>query len=279
MPKQKYYVVWKGRRSGIFNSWRECEAQVSGYVGAEYKAFESRREAEQAFASAYADYKGKPASSQKWLFAAAQPIIPSVAVDAACSGSPGPLEFQGVETFRRNVESLVAIALSRGSGIFLVTQVHSPDWSRKTCGNDNGIRRSKCLDDAVKAAPNITIVAQVPTDWNPEKALVGTENALEWFALQWSHGVSAVETSTAAVPLTPRTMATTMRKRWPMPTTPAMGAMTMPRKHPALTAPMRTAMTMPAKPAAGLFHCCTASIIEASKPATATSTAIALPRR
>jgi len=45
--------------------------------------------------------------------------------------------------------------------------------------NDNGIRRSKCLDDALKAAPNITIVAQVPTDWNPEKALVGTENALQ----------------------------------------------------------------------------------------------------
>jgi ABC-type sugar transport system substrate-binding protein len=45
--------------------------------------------------------------------------------------------------------------------------------------NDNGIRRSKCLDEAVKAASNITIVAQVPTDWNPEKALVGTENALQ----------------------------------------------------------------------------------------------------
>jgi ribose transport system permease protein len=45
--------------------------------------------------------------------------------------------------------------------------------------NDNGIRRSKCLDEAVKAAPNITIVAQVPTDWNPEKALVGTENTLQ----------------------------------------------------------------------------------------------------
>lgn len=29
--------------------------------------------------------------------------------------------------------------------------------------NDNGIRRSKCLDEAVKAAPNIKIVAQLPT--------------------------------------------------------------------------------------------------------------------
>jgi ABC-type sugar transport system substrate-binding protein len=45
--------------------------------------------------------------------------------------------------------------------------------------NDNGIRRSRCLDDALKAAPNITIVAQVPTDWNPQKALAGTENALQ----------------------------------------------------------------------------------------------------
>ena len=45
--------------------------------------------------------------------------------------------------------------------------------------NDNGIRRSKCLDEALKAAPNITIVAQVPTDWNAQKALAGTEDTLQ----------------------------------------------------------------------------------------------------
>lgn len=45
--------------------------------------------------------------------------------------------------------------------------------------NDNGIRRSKCLDDAMAGHANITIVAQVPTDWNPQKALEGTENALQ----------------------------------------------------------------------------------------------------
>ena len=45
--------------------------------------------------------------------------------------------------------------------------------------NDNGIRRSKCLDEAMAGSPNITIVAQVPTDWNPQKALEGTENALQ----------------------------------------------------------------------------------------------------
>jgi ribonuclease HI len=98
MPKRKYYVVWRGRRTGIFDSWAECEAAVMGFPEAEYKAFESRAEAERALAGSYAERRGRPASSQRWLFAAERPFLPSIAVDAACSGSPGPLEFQGVET-------------------------------------------------------------------------------------------------------------------------------------------------------------------------------------
>lgn len=98
MPKQKYYVVWKGRRTGVFRTWAECEAATKGYRGAQFKAFESRAEAERALRAGYEAHRGKPASSQKWLFAAAKPVLPSITVDAACSGSPGPLEFQGVET-------------------------------------------------------------------------------------------------------------------------------------------------------------------------------------
>lgn len=45
--------------------------------------------------------------------------------------------------------------------------------------NDNGLRRSKCLNDAFADHPNIQVVAQVPSEWNPEKALTGTENALQ----------------------------------------------------------------------------------------------------
>ena len=98
MPKPKYYVVWKGRRTGIFDSWAACEAQVKGFAEAEFKAFGSRQEAERAFAASYADYKGKPASTQKWLFAPNPPIVPSICVDAACDGSPGNLEYRGVLT-------------------------------------------------------------------------------------------------------------------------------------------------------------------------------------
>ncbi|UOR01357.1 sugar ABC transporter substrate-binding protein [Leucobacter allii] len=45
--------------------------------------------------------------------------------------------------------------------------------------NDNGIQRSKGLNDGLKGADNIEIVAQVPTDWQPEPALAGVENTLQ----------------------------------------------------------------------------------------------------
>jgi len=98
MPKQKYYVVWKGRMPGVYTSWAECEAQVKSFQGAEYKSFPNREMAEAAFRGQYEDYEGKPGSSQQWLFAPIKPILPSICVDAACSGSPGPLEYQGVLT-------------------------------------------------------------------------------------------------------------------------------------------------------------------------------------
>jgi len=98
MAKQKFYVVWKGRRTGIFASWDECSAQVSGYPGAQYKAFDSLPAAQAALRGAYADFKGKLPSSQGWLSAPTRPLLPSICVDAACSGAPGPLEYRGVET-------------------------------------------------------------------------------------------------------------------------------------------------------------------------------------
>ena len=98
MNKHKYYVVWKGRKTGIFTSWAECEKHVKGFVGAQYKAFGSSQEAEAAFLVKYDDYKGKPASYGKWKLAEVQPILPSICVDAACSGSPGKVEYRGAIT-------------------------------------------------------------------------------------------------------------------------------------------------------------------------------------
>ena len=54
---KKYYVVWKGHNPGIYSSWEECKSQVQGVVGAQYKAFVNKQEAEDAAKSFYENYK------------------------------------------------------------------------------------------------------------------------------------------------------------------------------------------------------------------------------
>jgi ribonuclease HI len=95
--KPKFYVVWKGRKTGIFTSWEACAAQVQGFPGARYKSFVSRPAAEQALHGKYTAQVGKPVSSGEWLFSPNPPIPASWCVDAACSGSPGRLEYRGVD--------------------------------------------------------------------------------------------------------------------------------------------------------------------------------------
>lgn len=49
----KYYVVWQGRKPGIFTDWNSCKAQVDGFAGAKYKSFKTLAEAEAAFQGRY----------------------------------------------------------------------------------------------------------------------------------------------------------------------------------------------------------------------------------
>ena len=108
--KAKFYVVWQGREAGIYDSWAACEAQVKG-VAAKYKGFATREEAEAALAANPEDYIiRKPAklqsghhlaasattATQPTLSLQSSPILPALAVDAACSGNPGLMEFRGV---------------------------------------------------------------------------------------------------------------------------------------------------------------------------------------
>jgi len=46
MVKKSFYVVARGANPGIYHTWEECKAQVSGYSGAVYKGYSSRQEAE-----------------------------------------------------------------------------------------------------------------------------------------------------------------------------------------------------------------------------------------
>ncbi|WP_373216589.1 viroplasmin family protein [Ruminococcus sp. 5_1_39BFAA] len=42
---KKYYAVRKGRQTGVFETWAQCQRQVTGFSGAEFKSFPTREEA------------------------------------------------------------------------------------------------------------------------------------------------------------------------------------------------------------------------------------------
>lgn len=102
MAKQKFYVVWNGRKKGVFTSWDTCKKQISNFEGAQYKSFVSKEAAENAFKENYKDYVGKDTKtiqlSAEELKKIGKPLLDSIAVDAACAGNPGKMEYRGVDT-------------------------------------------------------------------------------------------------------------------------------------------------------------------------------------
>lgn len=112
MGKQKYYVVWHGVSPGIYSSWTDCKLQINGFEGAVYKSFDTKEEAEKAYSSSPYLYVGKkktvatppPSSLQDVPSDRTDTVLPlplevqaeALAVDAACSGNPGAMEYRGV---------------------------------------------------------------------------------------------------------------------------------------------------------------------------------------
>lgn len=98
--KKKYYVVWDGINPGIYTSWEECKRQIHGYAKAKYKSFDSEDEAREAWLSPYWDCVSKNAKERKpdkqLIATYGMPRMDSISVDAACSGNPGIMEYQGV---------------------------------------------------------------------------------------------------------------------------------------------------------------------------------------
>ena len=101
--KKKYYTVWKGLHTGVFESWNDCKAQIKDFQGAQYKSFATFDAAKKALKGNYFDYIGKNKSftselSEAQLKKIGLPNYASISVDAASSGNPGKMEYRGVET-------------------------------------------------------------------------------------------------------------------------------------------------------------------------------------
>lgn len=112
MGRKKYYVVWNGVSPGIYTSWTDCQLQIKGYEGAIYKSFDTAEEAEKAYQSSPYLYIRKKTSNANTSvspvtdvpYNRTDTVLPlpleveaeALAVDAACSGNPGPMEYRGV---------------------------------------------------------------------------------------------------------------------------------------------------------------------------------------
>ncbi len=112
--KQKYYVVWQGKKPGIYTDWDKCKEQVKGVQGAQYKGFDTMAEAEAAIKLPYNNVvvrggQQSAVSSQQSVLVIDEngmttvkpgtenpPVLDALAVDAACSGNPGVMEYQGI---------------------------------------------------------------------------------------------------------------------------------------------------------------------------------------
>ncbi|WOH39422.1 ribonuclease H family protein [Thalassotalea fonticola] len=103
---KKYYVVWKGTKTGVFDAWSTVQSLTSGQADAQFMGFPSKAEAEAAFQSTYSKAlmkrsltkspnqsstttsKTKPASSSKTAIPAKISDI-NIYCDGACSPNPG----------------------------------------------------------------------------------------------------------------------------------------------------------------------------------------------
>jgi ribonuclease HI len=102
MSKQKYYVVWKGRETGIFDNWFDCSNQVKGFPGAIYKSFKTKLLAEEAFNSSSKAFIGKEIIenelTEEELLLIGEPIVESICVDGSWNTATLVAEYQGVYT-------------------------------------------------------------------------------------------------------------------------------------------------------------------------------------
>ena len=137
MSKKKFYVVWIGHHPGIYDNWEVCNKEISGFKGAKYKSFPDRLSAEIAFRNGPDAYWGKDVVPVTDLtMATEQPVSPAIAVDAACAGNPGKMEYRGVfvdfslQTRKELFKSPVFENGTNNIGEFLAI-VHALAWQKQ----------------------------------------------------------------------------------------------------------------------------------------------------
>lgn len=111
---KKFYVVWKGRKTGIFTDWASCKEQVDSFAGAKYKSFKSKQEAEAAYSGEQTNIPkpiAKKTSAKKQGIKtytaddiAAMDMSVKIFTDGGCEPNPGKAG-SGIAVYRKHVVS------------------------------------------------------------------------------------------------------------------------------------------------------------------------------
>lgn len=102
--KPKWYVVWVGRTPGIYETWEECKIEVEGFPETRYKGFPNQSVAEAAFKEGPDKYWGKKGLAYKSDMKYPDEVQKdSIAVDVACKGPHGPIEYRGIDLKTRKI--------------------------------------------------------------------------------------------------------------------------------------------------------------------------------
>ena len=201
--KRKWYVVWEGREPGVYDIWEDCLDQVRGFNGARYRSFESQDDAVAAYrAGLTGDWKlvrSLVTSPRRAVNYEAIPEITldSVAVDAACEGNPGRMEYRGVlvrtgqQIFHQgpflegtnNIGEFLAIvhalALLKQKGA-----AHITVYSDSATGI-SWARRGKCRTKLARNSVNAPLLDLVERAENWLKANAVTSPLLKWNTREW----------------------------------------------------------------------------------------------
>jgi ribonuclease HI len=199
MGKQKYYVVWEGLNPGIYTNWTDCLLQTKGVKGAKYKSFESIEEAERAFTSSPSDFIIKKETQRPIL--SGERELPkeveqnSLAVDAACSGNPGKMEYRGVhiasgqEIFHfgpmfgtNNIGEFLAIV--HGLALMKQKKIDLPIYS-DSVNAINWVKAKRCrtkLEQNAKTKELYNLIARAET-WLKNNTY--TTRIMKWETSRW----------------------------------------------------------------------------------------------
>ena len=95
----KFYVVWKWKETWIFNSWESCKNSINWFSNAKYKSFSNKESAKIALKEWWEKYYNiKKSTKKEKVIDEDIPFFKKcIAVDAACSGNPGEMEYRWID--------------------------------------------------------------------------------------------------------------------------------------------------------------------------------------